>query len=326
MSEPVFEDERDEALALLWLDDDLDRSAGLAAKTIEAWSPSSTARPPLELRDEVVVAARAQRPPGPAAGPPPPVVGPIDTFRRTADQLSSLLATLDDTAWATPLPGYGTVAATVAHLVGIERTCLGWLGAAPAPAPASVADHRQAAQPAIDELAAAPRSTVCSTWRDLAGLVADAADALPTTHAVLAHDIPTDRDGLMLLRSFELWAHYDDIATALARPGLDIDAGRLLTLSRALAQAMPFAFAVSGDPSPDGRVRLVLIGPGGGTYDLTIGSPVDTPSAATIVVGAVEACRLAQRRVDPDQVEVLIEGDTALGRAVLTHVGAFARD
>ncbi len=325
MSDAMFDDERDEALALLWLDDDGGATDVLAARAVEAWA-AAPARPPAGLLDRVTVGARAARPPGLASGPPPPVYDPVATYRRTADDLAALLATLDDADWSAPVPGYGTVGATVAHLAGIEEICLGWLGAA-GPPPEAVADHRQAARATMDALGPAPRSTVARIWYDRTLEVAEAAGGVPSTHAVLAHDIPTDRDGLLLLRSFEIWAHYDDIAGAVGRARLDVDAGRLLTMSRALADALPFTFAIRGDATPDARVRLVLIGRGGGTYDLTFGEPPGAAAAtATIVLDAVGACRLAQGRLPLDELAVVVEGDDALAAAVLDHVDAFARD
>jgi uncharacterized protein (TIGR03083 family) len=323
-----YEDERDEALALLWLDDgmaDTDEATALASRALTAWGPTPE-RPPADLLDAVTAAARSARSPGPASGPPPPDVDPVDTYRRTAADLSELLASLDEGGWNAPSPGYGTVAATVAHLVGIERVCRAWLADAPAPPPEALADHHRSSQPAIDELAGAPQAAVCATWRDLTARVTDAARRLPASHPVFAHDIPTDRDGLLLLRSFELWAHHDDIADAVGRARLDVDAGRLLTLSRALAQALPFTFALRGEESPEATVRLVLIGRGGGTYDLALGPGPDPTPTATIVLDTVDACRLAQRRVARDAVDIVVEGDQDVAAAVLDRIGALARD
>src|SRR5262249_15892781 len=96
MSDAMFDDERDEALALLWLDEDTD-DADLGGRAVETWAPA-VAGPPPDLFARVTDAARAVRRPGTAAGPTPPVVEPIDAYRRTADQLAGLLATLDDAA------------------------------------------------------------------------------------------------------------------------------------------------------------------------------------------------------------------------------------
>jgi uncharacterized protein (TIGR03083 family) len=322
MSDAMFDDERDEALAVLWLDGDVQDGA-LAERAIEAWAPPS-GRPPVDLVDRVMAEAAQTRPAGPASIVPP-VVGPIDAYRRTAGDFAALLASLVDDDWTRPVAAYGTVHGMVAHLVGIERICLGWLGAAAASPADTVSDHQGATRATIDELAAMPHASLVTTWQDLSAQVAAAAADVPATHPVLAHDIPTDRDGLMLLRSFELWAHHDDIAVAVGHARLDVDAGRLLTLSRGLAQALPFAFALRGETPPDGTVRLVLISTGGGTYDMPFGTATDA-TAATIVVDTLDACRLAQQRVSSDELDVVIEGDAALVRAVLARFGSFARD
>jgi len=286
---------------------------------VEAWAPPPVATPP-----DILGAVMAARVPGIASGPPPEDIDPIDAFVRTSADLATLLDSLDDHDWRRPTPAYGTVGGMVAHLVGIEHLTLGWFGQWPLPAGAE--DHRRVARPVIDARRTAARQDVVDEWRALTSLVADAARRAPADLVVMAHDIPADRDVVMLLRTFEVWAHTDDIATALDRPLLEVDAGRLLTLSRALANGLPFTFALAGDEPPDADVRVVLTGRGGGTYDLTFGAGSGDGRAATIVVDANAACRLAQQRVRPDDLDVAVDGDRDLVALILDHVGTFARD
>ena len=175
-------------------------------------------------------------------------------------------------------------------------------------------------------LSAAEPSELRSTWRDLADRVAAAASAAPDDLAIMAHDIPVGRDGAMLLRTFELWAHHDDIAAASGRRLLAMDGGRLLTLSTGLVRALPFTFALRGATAPDAAARIVLTGMGGGTYDLSYGEAGSRPRDVTIVVDTYNACRMAQRRQDRDEVRVDFDGDAGLGERLLAEFGAFARD
>ena len=56
---------------------------------------------------------------------------------------------------------------------------------------------------------------------------------------VLAHDLPTDADGLLVLRTFELWAHMHDVAQATGRPVPDLDAPRMEHAREAARRIVP---------------------------------------------------------------------------------------
>jgi uncharacterized protein (TIGR03083 family) len=249
-----------------------------------------------------------------------------EAFRETADDLDALLGSLTVQEWSRPTTTYGDVRATVAHLVGIERLALGWFGAMALPPDEIAADHLAASREAIEELSSADPATLRSTWRNHARRVAEAAAAAPDDLAIMAHDIPVGPDGAMLLRTFELWAHHDDIAAATGRRLLAMDGGRLLTLSTGLVRALPFTFALRGQATPDATARIVLTGMGGGTYDLSYGEAGDRPRDVTIVVDTYNACRMAQRRLDRDEVRIDFDGDAELGERLVAEFGSFARD
>jgi hypothetical protein len=69
----------------------------------------------------------------------------------------------------------------------------------------------------------------------------------------------------------------------------------------------------------------VLTGPGGGTWDQALGwgETAGLPDA-TLVLDVVDYCRLAARRVGPDEVAVTVEGDEALARRILAGAGVFS--
>jgi uncharacterized protein (TIGR03083 family) len=321
----LFDDERDEVLALLELAQDTD-GVPASEHLLDALLAIDDARPPDDLGDAVARRARDARAAGRASGPAPRDVTALEAFRETVDDLDALLMSLSPSDWSRATTGYGDVHGIIAHLVGIERLALGWFGALPMPRDEIAADHLAASRESIAELATAEPSALRSTWRDLADRVADAAAAAPDDLAIMAHDIPVGPDGAMLLRTFELWAHHDDIAVATDRPLLAIDAGRLLTLSTGLVRALPFTFALRGDHTPEAAARIVLTGTGGGTYDLAYGGDDDRPRDVTIVVDTYQACRMAQQRLARDEVRVDFEGDADLGELLVAEFGAFARD
>ncbi len=64
----------------------------------------------------------------------------------------------------------------------------------------------------------------------------------------------------------------------------------------------------------------MLTGLGGGTFDLG-GAPGPT---TTIVTDVVDYCRVAARRVEPDDLDCTIDGDTALAADLLRAAAVFA--
>jgi hypothetical protein len=49
-------------------------------------------------------------------------------------------------------------------------------------------------------------------------------------------------------------------------------------------------------------------------------------SEVTIITNATDLCRVAIRRLGPDQLDAVIDGDRELGDLVLAAIGALARD
>jgi hypothetical protein len=88
---------------------------------------------------------------------------------------------------------------------------------------------------------------------------------------------------------------------------------------------MPFGLAVGGAQVAGRTARIVLTGPGGGTWDqpLGLGETAGEPDT-TLVLDVVDYCRLAARRLTPDDVTVTVEGDAALARQVLVGAGVFS--
>jgi uncharacterized protein (TIGR03083 family) len=264
---------------------------------------------------------------GDVIGRPEPS-SPLAAYRATVDDFHELVGSLDAVAWqaAPTRPPHPDVAALVAHVAGMEELTLAWL-VGPAPDPAAVADHLAATEPMMAALRRLPGPAVGERWHELARQVAAAAATVPADRPVLAHDLPTDTEGLLVLRTFELWAHMHDIAAAAGRPVPDLDAPRMALMSERLMLVMPFALTMRGMAAPGRTARFVLTGPAGGCYNV----PLDPAGTAgepdvTIVVDATELCRLAARRIDADEVPVTIDGDVQLAGQILASADAFAKD
>jgi hypothetical protein len=158
--------------------------------------------------------------------------------------------------------------------------------------------------------------------------VADACRTADPSRRVQFHGLPTDVEGLLVLRSFELWSHLEDICRATGRPMPAVDEPRLTLMSQRFMAAVPTAVALRRTKVPMRSVRFVLTGPGGGCFDVDLaGAGVGgTDDEVTIVADTLDVCRVAARRLDPAELGAVIEGDGDGALALLATVDAFARD
>ena len=137
--------------------------------------------------------------------------------------------------------------------------------------------------------------------------------------------IPFRVGTLMVLRAFEVWTHNDDIRRAVGRPLDAPDGARLALMSDLAVNALPLGLLMTGRSGANRTARIVLTGPGGGTWRqaLAIG---ETPGEPDVVVVAdvVDFCRLAARRMPADDLVCHVEGDQALAADILVGVAVFA--
>jgi uncharacterized protein (TIGR03083 family) len=282
--------------------------------------------PPADLRTEVLLAALEERPAGAPLPSAPRQAAPLDAFRTTVAELRAVLDVLDPAAWdAGTSTVHGTVRDLVAHLAGVEEVMAAQVGAGRPRA--SDVDHVASAAAMAAAIVGGSPTELAARWHDGAERLAALAEAAGPDAPVQANDIPTDVAGMLVLRTFEVWAHTEDVCRATGRPAPRLDAARLALMSRRLLDVLPLAMAVQGVPRPGHTARLVLTGAGGGCYDRPL-APDDVVGVPDVelVVDVVDLCRLAARRARPEDVDLAIDGDEELASAVLVAVGAFARD
>lgn len=328
-----------EAAALVALDALDDRERPAAERNVDAatlyglhqvtsaLAIGASEAPPADLRDTVLAAARARRPPGRVVGAPIPAT-PVDAFRRTVDELHDLLTELNDAEWGMrSLPSYGRTRDLAAHLVGVEENLLGVLGEGQPPDPVAWNDHVRATAPFVSELSTQPTTAVVGRWARSARRLADLAAAADPDDPISVNDVPTTVDGMFVLRTFEVWTHHEDVCRATGRSLPTLDAPRLRLMSTRLVDALAAALTVQGNHRPGRTARLVLTGKGGGTFDtaMSLGETAGRPDV-TIVADVVDFCRVASRRIDPPELDATIEGNEDLAELVLQAAGAFARD
>jgi uncharacterized protein (TIGR03083 family) len=283
--------------------------------------------PPADLRERILAVARTRRAPGyPLADPAP--ASPGDAFLRTVEELHRLLVDLRAEEWTTPnLAVYGRTRDLIAHLVGVEENLLGLLGHGAPPDPEIWRDHVAATSSSVAALRDTPTATLADRWVRSARQLAAVASALPPDTPIAVNDVPTTVRGMLVLRTFEVWTHHEDVCRATGRSRPVLDGSRLRLMSSDLMNALPVALTVRGSAQPGRTARIVLTGLGGGVFErpMAMDDNVGTPDVM-ITADVVDFCRLAARRIAPRDLDASIEGDPALADLVLAAASAFARD
>lgn len=259
----------------------------------------------------------------------------IDALAQELDALDALLADLPAEDWdrATPCPGWD-VRANVAHIIGTE-----WMMAG-RPSPELPVD-RDAIPHVRNDIGAFNEAWVLAhVGTDPAELLAMLREITPVRLAALRAMSPEgwaaesftpagpDAYGRFIrIRVFDCWMHEQDIRDAVGRPGHTTGLPVEVTIDE-MAAAMGFAVGKRAG-APDGTSV---------TFDLTdidrrihvavdgraaVVDALDGPATVTLRLGTHAFSRLAGGRVafdalDPSTDPVEIEGDTALGRQVLS--------
>ena len=274
------------------------------------------------LRDRVLAAslrARAAGRPEPAA----PEITPEEAFSRAADALYGMLGVLQEEDWGRLALRGLDVQGLVGHLTGVEEDVHRALAGDPQVAGA---DHVESTQAAAAAQAALPPARTRAEWRGAVDRTLDLVRSADTQGArVDLHGMRLPPSTLLVVRAFELWTHENDIrqATGWAASVPDTSALRLMT--GLAARLLPHA-AARADLAEPVDVRLVLTGPGGGTWDLTVGAGASAPAAVSIVTDAVGFCRLVANRVTAGDLDVHVTGDPGQATAVLAAAATLALD
>lgn len=270
---------------------------------------------PAAVRDEVI--REVGRSPRQAIAP----MAPLDVFESCVRSLDVVLDGLVDTDHGRLVTAYDwTVGDLVGHLAAVERHTRSVLGLTPDDHDPDRLDHLGIGRGYRAQLRAGPPIDAISAWRGHAFSTIDAlrSGAGPASDRVVQlHRWPFTVDSLLIVRSFEVWTHTDDIRLAIgSAPDCPTPAAlrAMSTLSvqnlHVLAPLVTSRVAVPG-------VRVVLTGDGGGTHDIGVGE-----RSATLVADVVDYCRLVARRAEASVVE--IEGDEELAADLIAAAQAIA--
>jgi uncharacterized protein (TIGR03083 family) len=278
--------------------------------------------PPAGLRERVVAASLRERPAGRSI-PQVLAISPVEAFSRAADAFYGLLCALDERDWGRHVLRDLDVQGLVGHLIGVEDDMQRAMVGDPEVAQA---DHVISTQPAADRQAGRPAAATRADWRRAAdrtlGQVKDPGD-LATV--VTVWGVPLPLGAMLIGRAFELWSHENDIRRAAGLPASVPDVPTLRLMSDLAASLLPFGAINSGLPGPV-NVRLVLTGPGGGTWDIAIGGDGPEPASVAIITDVVGFCRLAANRATPADLDLHVTGDQGQAAGVLAAAAALALD
>jgi uncharacterized protein (TIGR03083 family) len=275
---------------------------------------------PPGLRERVLAASLRARDAGRPV-PDAPEISPVEAFSRAASAFYAVLCFLSDDDWRTQVLRGLDVQGLVGHLIGVEHDVHRALTGDPEVASA---DHVESTQAAADGQAARPPAQTRADWRRAADRSLDLtrpAGARGTRVAMHGMRLPVS--ALLVVRAFELWTHENDIRQAVGWAASVPDPSTLRLMTDLAARLLPHAAA--GLPEPV-DVRLVLTGPGGGTWDVTMGGQPPAPAALSIVADAVGFCRLAANRITPAELDANITGDPSSAAAILAAATTLALD
>jgi len=276
-----------------------------------------------DVRTRVLAAALEVR----AAGQPVPevpAITPVEAYRRAADALDRTLAALGADAWGRPAIRDLDVQGLVGHLAGVEEDVRRAVLGDPAVADAS---HVESTQAAAERQAGRSPAQTLSEWRDATSqtyaLLAGIEDL---DRAIALHGMRLPLGSLLLVRAFELWVHENDIRLSTGRPRSAPDPSALRLMTTLAVRLLPAAVRRSGLLAP-ARLRLVLTGHGGGTWDLVLGDDAAAePARLSIVTDAVGFCRLAADRIGPADLAAHVTGSQEMAAGVLAATTALALD
>ena len=276
---------------------------------------------PAGLRERVMAASHHVRQPGLAV----PDVGedsPAEAFANAADAFWQMLASLEARHWHVPVLRDLDVQGLVGHLTGVERDVQRSMAGDP---DVGSADHVQSTQPvALEQSGRSPGETTAQ-WREAVARTLSLAGASDLDTMVAIHGVMLRLRDLLVARTFELWTHENDIRAAIGLPSTVPAPSTLRPMTQLATALLPFGAAVTALSEPI-SVHLVLTGPGGGTWDVTVGAPAEHPGSVGIVTDVVGFCRLFANRVSPSDLDIYVTGDERRAASVLTAAAALALD
>jgi len=271
-----------------------------------ALAESDATPTPARLRARVVAAAAAARPPGRSV-PAPDHISGAEVFRRMVVRLDDLLGDLAPAEWHAPALRDLDVQGLVGHLIGVEEA---FAAALDGTGTLGADDHVNATQPTAAAQASRPPASTHRDWFDRATATIAAAATHDPAASVAFYGVTAPLDAVLVVRAFEMWIHEEDIRRATDRPLIAPDGEQLARMIDLVVRLLPDGVAATGHDVASKTVRLVLTGPGGGTWDVNLdGAAQPRRGDVRVVVDGTEFCRVAGNRSDLTGSGAIVRGD-----------------
>jgi uncharacterized protein (TIGR03083 family) len=298
--------------------------------------------PPPGLRDRIMAAALAARPPGQTVdstdrGGDSDLSSPVEVHRGEQQRALLFLRGLGADDWGYPVdpPEFArwTVHDVAAHLAANATLLADNLGVPVPGVPetsgdndartvAAQARHRALPPPvALAEIDAAARAVDAA----VTGLDDDGLDELIDWWGA-----PTSIRWALTVRAFETWTHTDDIRRALGRPMRPPPRASLRTMSRAACALMPLMLAARGEHRAGRVVRVRFTDVADAAWDVDLGEAGEArpagvaPVDAELSLDAVDLCRAVGARMPAGGLTYTSTGDADLARSVVDAIPALA--
>lgn len=326
------DDERDELERLIDTDQELAAEARrmqeAAMGLVDGFAADGAV--PASLLDGVLARAVSARAPGRhLANPLGSALPPVELWQRQLAELDAVLDGLGDDDWGATTSFDRPVRDLLAHLSAVLEQFATELGAGSFQVPADAGfDHWLVTEPHIAALTARPPADTVAALRDVGERITSALAATkPEDLDALDATSPISIADRTRQQSFELWMHTDDVRRATGLPMLDPDPERICALSDLSARFLGFGMLAAGRDHPGRRGRLVLTGPGGGTWTTPLTfeeAAAGGPDDVVVVADAIDYCRMAGKLLRIDELAVEVEGDATLALDLLSGAQAFA--
>lgn len=257
----------------------------------------------------------------------------IDIWQEQADSIVQLCQSLDAAQWAAPTPCAGWNAGDIpAHVIDIESL----LAQLPRPdhqvdtstLPHVKNDVGSFTELGVDYRRGMPAADVLSELRDVIVVRRAQLDGLPEDEPVVGpFGNPTTVDRLLRIRIFDMWAHEQDIRTAIGSDGGWSTRPAQVSLEQIL-RGLPYVWARTVGAPEGSTVRVEVTDPL--EVDVTVAAMADGKGAVVATVDDPtvrlqctwpDFMRLGCGRVDVDdpalRSRISLTGDPALAQALL---------
>lgn len=294
-----------------------------------ALAEADTQTPAPGMRDRTLAAALSVRGPGMVVRPADHISG-LEAFRRLASRLASLLAELDRVEWTRPTVRGLDVQGLVGHLIGVEHA---FAAALHGDTSAADADHVETTRASARRQAGRPTGQTREEWVSaVERTVARAGDERERARPMRLHGLGLPLDAYLVARSFELWTHDEDIRRSTGRVLVDPDPETLTRMTDLAMALLPAGLSRTGEIVPEATARLVLTGPGGGSWDVPLRAQHVARARpgrrrdAHIVLDAAAFCRVVANRTDLAGSAAVVSAGAPVARTLFAAAATLAFD